>query len=106
MIEQRKSRRYQIRLPLRIVRRGTAPFSAQGETCNLSSRGVLFASNCEIPVGERIEYVIQWPCADKREGPRDLYCLGSVLRVTADPEKATFLIAATLDRYAFTRLSE
>lgn len=106
MMEQRKSRRYQIRLPLRVLRRGTAPFFAQGETCNVSSHGVLFTSNQEIAVGERIEYVIRWPCPDRHEEPMDLYCLGKVLRVTAGPAPATFTIAATLDRYAFTRLKE
>lgn len=105
-MEQRKSRRYQIRLPLRVLRRGAAPFFAQGETCNLSSRGVLFTSNQPIAVGERIEFVIRWPCGDSREGPMDLYCLGKVLRVTNGPEPFSFTIAVTLDRYAFTRLGE
>lgn len=72
----------------------------------MSSRGVLFTSNQQMAVGERIEFVIRWPCGNNREGPTDLYCLGKVLRVTAGPDEASFQIAATLDRYAFTRLKE
>lgn len=105
-MERRKSRRYQIRLPLRVLRRGSAPFFAQGETCNLSSRGVFFTSDRLIAVGERIEFVIRWPCGNSAEGPMDLYCLGKVLRVADGPDPATFNVAATLDRYAFTRLGE
>lgn len=105
-MDQRKSRRYQIQLPLRVLRRGTAPFFAQGQTCNLSSHGVLFTSDRAMAVGERIEFVIRWPCAGSRDEPMDLYCLGKVLRVTSGPDPGSFSIAATLDRHAFVRLRE
>jgi hypothetical protein len=36
----------------------------------------------------------------------DLYCLGKVLRVSSDAGAGRFTIAATVERYAFTRFKE
>jgi hypothetical protein len=106
MMEQRKHRRYPIRLPLRVLRRGSIPFFARGETRNLSSRGVLFVSDQEIEVGERIEFAISWPAGNRHAEPLDLYCLGKVLRISTAPDVQGYAIAVTLERYAFTRLTE
>jgi len=106
MMEQRKHKRYPIRLPMRVLRRGTAPFFAQGETRNLSARGVLFVSDHRLEVGERIEFAITWPAGNRSSDPLDLYCLGKVLRVSTDPGAGCFSVAATVERYAFTRLKE
>jgi hypothetical protein len=106
MMEQRKQKRYLIRLPVRVLRRGTCPFFAQGETRNLSSRGVLFTSDHPLEVGERIEFAIAWPAGNLRSEPLDLYCLGKVLRVSSDAGAGRFTIAATVERYAFTRFQE
>lgn len=106
MMDQRRHRRYPIRLPIRVLRRGTCPFFAQGETRNLSSHGVLFISDHQLEVGERIEFAITWPAGNFRSEPLDLYCLGKVLRVSTDPGAGRFTVAATLERHAFTRLKE
>ena len=108
MIEQRKSRRFEIRLPLRIVRTGLLPSSGNGETRNLCSRGVLFISNVPVNIGESVEYVIALPPGQEAPWPVNLRCLGKVLRFertddgAEDPDRP-FRMAVSIDRYGFVR---
>lgn len=98
MTEQRKSKRFELRLPLELVRSGSQTVCRNGETRNLSSCGVLFTSDGPIEVGEPIEYMITLPTNPNAAGEVRLRCVGKVLRLD-DP--ATF--AATLERYEFVR---
>ena len=97
MIEQRKNQRFELKLPLEIVRSG-ASARPSGETRNVSSSGVLFTSAIPVQVGEAIEYYITFPKPPGARAEVKLRCVGKVLR--NDPE-ATF--AATLERYEFQR---
>jgi hypothetical protein len=98
MTEQRKNQRFDLRLPCEIVR--AAKPKLTGETRNMSSAGVLFASAGHVSVGEPIEYFITFPkTPGSHEGVR-LRCVGKVLR---EHDKAAF--AATLERYEFLRES-
>ena len=98
--EQRKNRRFALRLPMEIVS-GTAKTqtgAASGETRNVSSCGVLFMSKSPVGIGETIEYLITLPKAPgARVGVR-LRCIGTVVR-SAD----TLQFAATMERYEFVR---
>ena len=97
MNEQRKNQRFDLKLPLELIRNGHNP-KMIGETKNVSSSGVLFTSNAAISIGEPIEYMITFP---KPAGSRTdvrLKCVGKVLR--EDPESK---FAATLERYEFVR---
>src|ERR1700676_1066092 len=94
--EQRKNKRFELRLPLEIV--GANPH-VNGETRNVSSAGVLFTSTTPVPVGEPIEYLITFP---KTPGVRTevrLRCVGKVVREDMDMSE----FAATLERYEFLR---
>ena len=107
MVEQRRTKRFEIRLPVKLVRNGMRPISGLGETRNLSSGGVLFATDTRIDLGESIEYVIALSPTDV-DNPVELHCLGKVTRLEAppaEPEDAArpFTIAATLERYEFVR---
>ena len=96
MTEQRKNQRFDLRLPLEIIRAG-AHAETTGETRNVSSSGVLFTSPTPVAVGEPIEYFITFP---RKPGSRvdvRLRCIGKVLR----GEQRSF--AATLERYEFVR---
>jgi hypothetical protein len=93
VIEQRKAIRFDLKLPLEIIRGAEHQFS---ETRNLSSNGVLFAIEHDIEPGNSIEYVITLPSKDKR--PVRLRCLGKVVR-RANGQG----LAATIDRYEFIR---
>jgi hypothetical protein len=97
MNEQRKNQRFDLKLPLELIRNGNNS-RMTGETKNVSSSGVLFTSNAAISIGEPIEYLITFP---KPAGSRTevrLRCVGKVLR--EDPESK---FAATLERYEFVR---
>ena len=100
-IEQRRARRFELRLPLELVRNGSESLSERGETRNLSSVGVLFQSGASLRIGDAVEYMITLPAsAGEADGVR-LRCLGKVVRYGKSAE-----IAATLERYEFVRLTK
>ena len=100
MREQRKSRRFELRLPVELVRRGALHLPMRGETRNLSSSGVLFQSDAEVEIGESIEYHITLPAAGGSHNQIRLRCMGKVLR------HIDTSVAATLERYEFLRTAE
>ena len=97
MIEQRKHQRFDLRLPIELIRSGAhrKPF---GETKNVSSSGVLFTSAEPVEVGEPIEYFITFPRVPGSKSEVRLRCMGKILR---NETQETF--AATLERYEFIR---
>ncbi len=106
MVEQRRAKRFEIKLPLKLVRNGIRPLSGMGETRNLSSGGVLFFTDTMIDIGEPIEYVIT--LRPEAGISVNLHCLGKVIRLEVpisewqDPTRP-FRVAATLERYEFIR---
>src|ERR1017187_3773932 len=105
-MEQRRTRRFQLELPLSIIRAGAERVTMAGFTKNISSCGVLFTTGKEPDLGGPIEYIITL----NREGPQpvNLRCVGKVLRAertlfAADPGPRAYQIAATLERYEFVR---
>ena len=97
MIEQRKHQRFELRLPFEVVRNGS-PMTVRGETRNLSSAGVLFTAESQLPLGESIEYLITLPRTPGARRDVRLRCVGKVLR-----EASSMAFAATLERYEFLR---
>src|SRR5579884_904879 len=103
-MEQRRTRRFTLQLPLSIVRAGSERFATAGWTQNISSTGVLFTSERQPDLGGPIEYVITLH-GDGAQ-PVSLRCMGKVLRSRPSVEDASgslFQIAATLERYEFIR---
>ena len=105
-MEQRRTRRFQLQLPLSITRSGAARVELAGCTKNISSDGVLFTTDLEPEFGGPIEYVINLP----RDGGHvvNLRCMGKVVRadrVDSDrvDESPSYRVAATLVRYEFVR---
>jgi len=107
VIEQRKSKRFDLRLPVEVVRKSFQPTSSTGETKNLSAGGVLFSAHLEVDVGDPIEYVITFPTGSFDGGGVQLRCLGKVVRTEFAPgngeSRNLSLVAATLERYEFHR---
>jgi hypothetical protein len=104
VVEQRRSKRFDIKLPVRLVRNGFATGFGACETRNLSSGGVLLASDTRIDVGEPLEYVINLT----NTGAVNLRCLGKVTRLDETAEEPQdlakpFEMAVTLERYEFIR---
>jgi hypothetical protein len=104
-MEQRRTRRFKLQLPLAITRAGAERITLAGLTSNISSNGVLFTTEREPDLGGPIEYVITLNSDDSQ--PVNLRCIGKILRAErasggADVPKA-YQIAATLERYEFVR---
>ena len=103
MIEQRRSPRFELQLPVQILHAGSISVFRPALTRNISSSGVLFASDAEVQLGRIIEYVVT--LANVRGMKVNLRCVGTVLRMQKLPDTtpASHLIAATLQRYEFVR---
>jgi hypothetical protein len=100
-MEQRKARRFELKLPLELVRNGSEALCERGETRNLSSVGVLFRSDASLRIGDAVEYMITLPASAGEPDGVHLRCLGKVVRYGKATE-----IAATLERYEFVRLAK
>lgn len=103
MTDQRKYKRFELRLPLELLRSGNLAASETCETRNLSSGGVLFHSTLPIEVGDLIEYRITLPPNSPSESPVLLHCKGKVVRRQLTNGGSASNIAATLERYEFVR---
>jgi len=105
-MEQRRTRRFQLQLPLSIIRSGAERVQLAGRTRNISSSGVLFTTEREPDFGGPIEYVIT--LTHNEAQVVNLRCMGKIVRADrADPgqdgESPPYRIAATLERYEFVR---
>ncbi|HLK51683.1 MAG TPA: PilZ domain-containing protein [Bryobacteraceae bacterium] len=105
-MEQRRTRRFKLQLPLSITRAGAERVTFAGFTDNISSSGVLFTVGREPDLGSPIEYIITL----NHDGPQavNLRCVGKVLRSEklrepVQEQPPTYQIAATLERYEFVR---
>ena len=102
MVEQRKNQRFELSLPVRILRNGAGIVSYTATTRNISSCGVLFASDADLQISDSIEYVVT--LTDMHGITVDLRCIGKVVRrQESSSDTHSQLIAATLDRYEFIR---
>jgi len=101
-MEQRRTRRFKLQLPLSITRSGAQRVELTGHTRNISSSGVLFTTDGEPDPGRPIEYIITL----NHDGSQsvNIRCMGKVLRSQQEPgERPFYQIAATLERYEFVR---
>ncbi len=104
-MEQRRTRRFQLQLPLAITRSGAERVAFAGTTRNISSSGVLFTSPRGPDPGGPIEYIITL----NHEGAQttNIRCIGKVVRAErVDAVRGgitAFQVAATLERYEFVR---
>ena len=97
-MEKRKAQRFDLTLPVELIRASSAKASRQGETKNVSSSGVLFESDAKLRIGEPVEYLITLPTSPAPGIQVRLRCMGKVVRLVKETG-----IAATLERYEFVR---
>ena len=105
-MEQRRTRRFQLQLPLSITRSGAARVELAGCTRNISSSGVLFTTEREPELGGPIEYVITLTRDEVQVV--NLRCMGKIVRADRvdlgrDEAFPAYRVAATLERYEFVR---
>src|SRR5713226_7375340 len=55
-----------------------------GRTLNISSRGILFKAEAELPVGQRVELAVDWPAKLNEHCGLKLVALGKIVRSSAD----------------------
>lgn len=104
-MEQRRNQRFELKLPIELIRAGGTVIPQVGETRNMSSGGVLFTCEGRLPEGVPIEYLVTLP-ASGAEPPLRLRCMGKVVRNEerpAEPAKYPFSVAVTLERHEFLR---
>ncbi len=103
-MEQRRTRRFKLQLPVSITRSGAERMALAGFTRNISSSGVLFTTEREPDLTGPIEYVITLNSDGHQQV--NLRCIGKVLRAErneASLEPMPYQVAATLERYEFIR---
>ena len=76
--DRRGSRRYPIARPLR-YHTGSG-LKGEGETINISSKGILFRCGAQLPVGDLIEAELDWPFFVDDEHSRGLKVYGMIVR--------------------------
>ena len=104
MIEQRRAKRFELELPLEIVRAGSERVSEVGTTRNISSGGVLFVSMKGLEIGGPVEYVVTLTSGSG--GVVNLRCMGKVLRLekkASEDAAEPVAVAISLERYEFMR---
>ncbi|MGD0500978.1 MAG: PilZ domain-containing protein [Bryobacteraceae bacterium] len=107
-MEQRRTRRFKLQLPLSITRSGAERVAFDGLTKNISSTGVLFTAGGSSGLSGPIEYIITLNHTDRQTV--NLRCMGKVVRAERigaagglGAEPSAFQVAATLERYEFVR---
>jgi hypothetical protein len=106
-MEQRRTRRFTLHLPLAVTRSGAERLTVAGRTSNISSCGVLFTAGRGPELGGPIEYIIT--LTGDGPHPISLRCIGKVVRAErldsgpAANGASGYRVAATLERYEFIR---
>jgi len=101
--DRRKSHRYLLTLPCRVVRARRETVEFRGRTHNLSSKGAFFVVDGSVEPGAAIEFLVT--LHEDREDKREVYlrCRGHVIRLEKTVSKDQVGVAATIDRFQFVR---
>jgi len=84
-------------LHYRTLNRRAEIVEADGETLNISSTGILFTSDHQLPIGTRLEMRIEWPTEVNEKGfSRVMVVRGRVIR-----EHAKGIFALRIKQYKF-----
>jgi hypothetical protein len=95
--DRRANRRYKMKLSLkfRVFRGKETLVSGSGTTCNLSSGGVLFGTNCALPLGLQVELGIKWPMLLCDTVRMKLVVFGHIIRSDSNTT------AVSMEKYEF-----
>ena len=100
-VERRAKRRFVMEREIRyrVLEQGKIIAVGSGKTINLSSNGVDFVTENDLPIGAYIEVSIAWPALLENRCPLQLVGFGRVLR---SAERAT---ASSLEQYEFRTMA-
>ena len=100
MAEKRRSRRFDLRLPVEVFKIGDRQVTLRLQTRNISSRGVLIEDPDEkLGKGELLEFFIYLPSLEEGVDVR-IHCRGAIVR----RDRVRQCSAAMLQRYEFERV--
>jgi len=94
-LDQRRTQRYKLQLPLHIVQLGDMPVNRVEKTRDISSGGVCFLSPTGVDIGGKIEYLITLSGSNP-----------PVLRSQKPASDSPYEVAVTMERYQFVRPDE
>jgi PilZ domain len=99
-VERRAARRFSMMLPLKVrFSQDDNLLEKQGETRDVSFRGLYFTTEGSMEAGASIEFVLTLPQQITLAGDVHIRCYARVLRV--EPQDSNRGIAARIDRYEF-----
>ncbi len=98
-IERRASRRFTMTLPLTVRASGHDGGERQGQTRDVSFRGLYFLMDADFEAGSPIEFVLTLPREITLAGDVHIRCFAEIIRV--EPHNGRRGIAARIDRYEF-----
>lgn len=98
--EKRRYRRYDLRLPVEVIKIGDRHAGLPLRSRNISCRGILFEDpDGLLEKGQLIEFLVMLPSAEEGVQVR-LHCKGTVVR----RDRARMSTAAVLERCEFERV--
>ena len=98
--ERRASRRFTMTLPLTIRAGGpNGEIERQGQTRDVSFRGLYFLIDADFEPGSAIEFVLTLPREITMAGDVHIRCFAQIIRV--EPHNGRRGIAARIERYEF-----
>src|SRR5438046_3453258 len=74
--ERREARRFTMRLPIRVLRRGVKGRELDAQTRDVSYRGLYFLAEDNFEIGSEIEFVITLPQQVTESSDVNIRCLG------------------------------
>lgn len=99
-VERRAARRFSMLLPLKVrFSADSGVIEKQGETRDVSFRGLYFLIEAMLEAGSSIEFVLTLPQQITLAGDVHIRCYARVLRV--EPQEGRRGIAARIERYEF-----
>ncbi len=99
-IERRASRRFTMTLPLTVRADGPdGGTERQGQTRDVSFRGLYFLIDADFETGKSIEFVLTLPREITMAGDVHIRCFAQIIRV--EPHNGQRGVAARIDRYEF-----
>jgi hypothetical protein len=98
--ERREARRFTMTLPMRVLPNEQHEREFQGQTRDVSYRGLYFLSDAKFEPGTEIDFVLTLPQQVTANTDVSIRCQGQIIRVEPT-ENGRVGIAAKINRYEF-----
>lgn len=99
--DQRKTRRFNLALPVSVRFEGGEPRDLTAESRDVSSRGIYFFVESKLNEGSDIEFTLTLPPEITLTQSIRVRCKGKVLRIQPDAAANKIGVAALIEKYDF-----